>query len=170
MCRMVMSVGYVWRCGVSGSTAMVEKWGEEVAGRGFAQIPNYLLLLNQFLEREARLSPVEMLVLIQLVGGWWKREDAPFPSMATLATRCAVSDRQILRAINKLVERKILAKTKRRNERGIIASNAYDLSPLVEMLQEVAKAFPNEFPRRVRRTAPAVADAASSEPSTPPEG
>ena len=40
---------------------IAEKWGRPVAERGFAQIPNYLLLLNQFLGRENRLAPVELL-------------------------------------------------------------------------------------------------------------
>ena len=83
---------------------VTEKWGRAVAGRGFAQIPNYLLLLNQFLDREVRLSPVELLVLLQLVGTWWRKEAMPFPSMGTLAARCGVSDRQIQRAINQLVK------------------------------------------------------------------
>ncbi|MEG8055351.1 hypothetical protein QP185_22485 [Sphingomonas aerolata] len=52
---------------------IVEKWGKEVAERGFAQVPNYLLLLNQFLDTDSRLSAIEMLILIQLVGNWWRK-------------------------------------------------------------------------------------------------
>jgi hypothetical protein len=36
----------------------------------------------------------------------------------------------------------------------VIASNAYDLAPLAELLGEVAKAYPNAFPRKVRSTGP----------------
>ena len=36
-----------------------------------------------------------------------------------------------------------------RRTRGIISSNAYDLAPLGTFLEEVAKAFPNAFPRNV---------------------
>jgi predicted transcriptional regulator len=135
---------------VKSMSDVAEKWGRPVAERGFAQIPNYLLLLNQFLDREHRLSPVELLVLLQLIGSWWKKDDLPFPSMGTLATRCGVSDRQIQRAVNQLVAHGLLQRVKRRT-RGIIASNAYDLSPLADFLGEVAKAFPNEFPRNVDR-------------------
>lgn len=127
---------------------MVSKWGRPVAERGFAQVPNYLLLLNQFLSKEARLSPVEMLVLMQLVGSWWRRDAMPFPSMSTLATRCGVSSRQIQRAINRLEGAGLIQRVNRRTQ-GIISSNAYDLQPLVALLGEIAKAFPNEFPRRV---------------------
>jgi hypothetical protein len=145
-----LSVGYGrWREDISMSD-VADKWGKEVAERGFAQIPNYLLLLNQFLDRETRLSPVETLVLIQIVGTWWRKDALPFPSMSTLAIRSGVSERQIQRAVNRLVEIGLLKRVHRRT-RGIIASNAYDLAPLVSFLGDVAKAFPNEFPRKIDR-------------------
>ena len=72
--------------------------------------------------------------------------------MATLATYCGVSDRQIQRAINRLVRSKLIDRTKRRSQTGIRATNAYDLRPLVAILNEVAKAFPNDFPRNVDRS------------------
>lgn len=129
---------------------VAEKWGQAVAERGFSQIPNYLMLLNLFLDEQKRLSPVELLILLQLVGTWWRKGDLPFPSMGTLAVRCGVSVRQIQRSITRL-ERIGLLKRVSRRKRGIIASNAYDLTPLVSLLEEVAKAYPNEFPRKIRR-------------------
>lgn len=126
-----------------------DKWGERIAGRGFAQVPNYLLFLNQFLDEEKTLSPLELLLLVQLVGAWWKKDEAPFPSMRTLADRCGTSERQVQRAVTRLEGLSLLKRTKRR-EGGLIASNAYDMSPLVEVLNEVAKAFPNAFPRKIR--------------------
>lgn len=128
--------------------SVAEKWGKAVAERGFAQTPNYLLLLNQFLDDDHRLSAAELLILIQLAGSWWKKDDLPFPSMRTLAIRCGVSERQVHRAVSHLEELGLIKKMKRRSK-GIIASNAYDLEPLVKILNEVAKAFPNEFPRNV---------------------
>lgn len=126
---------------------VARKWGKAVAVRGFAQVPNHLLLLNLFLEEGSRLSPVELLVLIQLVGSWWKKDEMPFPSMRTLSVRCGVSERQIQRAVSALISKNIISKVKRRTK-GIIASNAYDLEPLVALLNEIAKAFPNEYPRQ----------------------
>lgn len=124
-----------------------KKWGERVADRGFSQVPNYLLLLNQFLDPDNRLTPLELLLLIELSGSWWKKEEQPFPSMRSLAIRCGTSERQVLRAVSHLEELNFLRRVKRRSK-GVIASNAYDLSPLVEMLDEVAKIYPNEFPRQ----------------------
>jgi predicted transcriptional regulator len=126
---------------------MSGKWGRTVAQRGFAQVPNYLMLINRFLGEESRLSPTELLVLIQLVGTWWKKEEKPFPSMRTLAVRCGVSERQMQRAINSLVSKGLLIREKRRTK-GIIASNIYDMQPLVDVLGEIARVFPNEYPRR----------------------
>lgn len=128
---------------------VAQKWGDTVAQRGFSQVPNYLILLNQFIEADNRLSPLELLILIQLSGSWWRKDDMPFPSMRTLAQRCGTSERQVLRAITHLEQLGLLKRVKRRSK-GLIASNSYDLSPLVAMLQEVARIYPNDFPRNVR--------------------
>ncbi len=127
---------------------ITDKWGELVAERGFAQVPNYLMLINGFLDEDSRLTPVELLVLLQLVGAWWQKDNPPFPSMATLAVRVGASERQVQRAVTRLVKDNLLRKVKRR-AKGIIASNAYDLTPLVETLNEIARRFPNQFPRAI---------------------
>ena len=127
---------------------IVIKWGQPVAERGFAQIPNYLLLINNFIDPEVALKPLESLVLINLAGSWWKKDEQPFLSMRTLATRCGASERQVHRAILKLEELKLIAKEKRRTK-GIISSNAYNMQPLVEMLGAIASTFINENPRNV---------------------
>lgn len=125
---------------------VAEKWGLSVADRGFSQIPNYLMLINQFLDEDKSLSPLELLLLLQLASAWWKRDEAPFPSVKTLANRCGTSDRQIQRALARLEKDGFLQRQKRR-EQGVIASNAYNLMPLVEILEEIAKLYPNKFKR-----------------------
>lgn len=122
-----------------------DKWGSSVAQRGFSQIPNSLLLLNQF--ADPKLSPLELLLLIELSGMWWKRDEPPYPSMKTLAIRCGASERQVARAIKRLEEIPLLTREKRRSK-GIISTNAYNLTPLAEALEVVAKAFPTKFPRK----------------------
>ncbi len=126
-----------------------EMGGRGVAGRGFAQIPNYLLLLNQFLDEDSRLSPTELMILIQLVGAWWEKDEMPFPALKTLGARAGVSDRQAQRAITRLEEEGYLRREKRKRGR-LIASNSYNLGALVEVLNDVAKSFPNEAPRKIR--------------------
>lgn len=129
-----------------GETDVEAKWGRAVAQRGFAQIPNYLLMINQFVAEEHRLTPVDTLTLIHLAAAWWKADQMPFPSMATLAKRMGVSERQVQRAVGKLEKLGLLQRVKRRKS-GIIEANAYDLSGLVSQLQEISKLYPNLYPR-----------------------
>lgn len=132
---------------------MVSKWGESVARKGFAQIPNYLLQINRFLDDEHRLSPLELLILIELVGAWWKKNDLPFPSMRSIGLRCGASERQVQRSINRLVGIGVLSKTKRERTKGLISSNAYNLEPLVLLLNEISDNFVNEHPRNLKKEA-----------------
>jgi hypothetical protein len=58
----------------------------------------------------------------------------------------------VQRAINRLESTGFIGRENRRSK-GIIASNSYDLSPLVSLLGEVAKAYPNDFPRKLDKAA-----------------
>jgi predicted transcriptional regulator len=124
------------------------KWGLPVAERGFAQIPNYLMQLNLYVHDDIKLSPTEMIVLLQLVATWWRKDEMPFPSMNTLAERAGISERQVQRSINTLERKGYLKRTKRKIK-GVIASNVYDLSPLVQVLQTIAEHFINKHPRQI---------------------
>jgi predicted transcriptional regulator len=124
------------------------KWGLEVAERGFAQIPNYLIQLNLFVHDDHKLSPAEMVVLLQLVAAWWKKDEMPFPSMNTLSERAGISERQVQRSIKSLEQKGYLKKTKKKIK-GVIASNVYDLLPLTEILQTIAGHFINKHPRKI---------------------
>ena len=125
------------------------KWGQKVAERGFTQIPNYLLNVNMFVIEEMQLSPTEMIVLFHLVACWWKKDEMPFLAMRTLADRTGISERQVQRAIKSL-EDKGYFKKERKKIKGIIASNSYDLSPLVEILGTIDSHFINKHPRKIR--------------------
>ena len=125
------------------------KWGHLVAERGFAQIPNYLLQINMFVHEDLKISPTEMVVLFQLIGSWWKKDEMPFPSMRTLADRSGISERQVQRAINSLEEKGYLKRTKAKIK-NVIASNIYDLKPMLEILQTVAEHYVNKYPRNIK--------------------
>jgi predicted transcriptional regulator len=136
---------------------IITKWGKDVAERGFTQIPNYLMRINMFVHDDHKLSPTEMIVLFQLVGSWWKKDEMPFPSLSTLADQTGISQRQVQRSINTLEQKGYLKRTKKKIK-GVIASNVYDLSPLVDILQTVADHFVNKHPRNIKSS--------KSEPST----
>ena len=126
-----------------------ERWGKVVATGGFAQIPQDLIHINDRLPAGNKLSAIELLVLVQLVAAWWYRDTLPYPSMATLAGRCGVSERQVQRTIKVLEVRAFLTPINRRR-RGRKTSNAYDLDMLVTRLTQLARQSPREFPRKVR--------------------
>lgn len=88
------------------------------------------------------------MILVHLVGAWWRTGEMPYPSLKTLAMRSGVSDRQAQRAVSRMEGLGFIQRVKRKNG-SLIASNAYDLKPLVSFLGHVAKAFPNEFVRKV---------------------
>ncbi len=69
--------------------------------------------------------------------------------MKTLAVRCGTSERQILRAVKRLEEIPLLRRINRKRK-GIIATNSYDLLPLVEVLQFVAESYPPARKRAVK--------------------
>jgi len=129
--------------------SILSKWGKGVAERGFAQIPNYLLQINLYVHDDHKLSPVESLVLFHLVATWWKKDEMPFPSMNTLAERIGISERQVQRAIKALEEKGFLTK-KKMKVKGVIASNVYDLNPLVKILNDISEHFVNKNPRTIR--------------------
>lgn len=131
---------------------VADKWGNAVTARGFAQIPNDLMHVNALLAAGNKLTAIELLVLLQLATGWWRRDDRPFPAMATLAKHCGVSERQIQRTVANLEDRGLLKRIGRRR-RGMIASNAYNLDPLATMLTQLVRELPNEFPRKIQGAA-----------------
>lgn len=127
------------------------KWGKEVAERGFTQIPNYLIRINMFVHDDHKLSPTETIVLFHLIASWWKKDEMPFPSLSTLAEQIGISQRQVQRSVNTLEEKGYIKRMKKK-VKGVIASNVYDLSPLVEILNTVAGHFINKHPRNIKPT------------------
>ncbi len=112
-------------------------------------MPNYLMQINLHVHDDHKLSPAEMVVLLQLVASGWKVNEMPFPSMSTLAERAGISERQVQRSIKALEQKGYVTKAKKKIK-GVIASNVYDLSPLVKILQTVAEHFVNKHPRTIK--------------------
>lgn len=129
---------------------IISKWGREVAAGGFTQIPNHLIRINMFVHDDVKLSPTEMLVLLQLVASWWKKDEMPFPSMRTLSERIGISERQVQRSIKSL-EQKGYVKAEKKKIKGVIAANVYDMTPLVEILKTVAEHYVTKHPRKLKK-------------------
>jgi predicted transcriptional regulator len=134
--------------GQGDARVMARKWGSGVATAGFTAVPNHLLSINQFLEKEKRLTPTELLTLFQILSSWWYADRLPFPSKTTIAKRLGLSPRQIQRALNGLEEKGLIRRIARYYENRGRASNSYDVSQVVEKVSDLAARNPTAFRRR----------------------
>ena len=122
-----------------------KKWGGEAIDAGFTIIPNHLLGINEFLAPEKRLSPTEIVVLLQLLTAWWSAERMPFPSKNSIAKRTALSPRQVQRSLTGLEEKGFISRIARFTpDRGRL-SNVYDLEGTVMRVSAVATEYPAAY-------------------------
>lgn len=110
-------------------SAVYEKWGE-AARAGFQAVPDLLLKQQETL----KLTPTELVVLLNVLMHWWYREQKPFPRPTTIARRMGSTVRTVQRAITKL-EREGLVQ----RQRGPKNVMVLDPDPLVRKLSELAK-------------------------------
>ena len=123
-----------------------KKWGKAVIALGFCIVPSLLLRAQQRLG----LNPTQLAVLMQLCDFWWESDRKPYPSKAKLSERLGLSPRQI-RHIADLEAAGLVQRIEQRGDDGGKRTNLYDLSGLVDRLQD----FEPEF-RRVEEDARAA--------------
>lgn len=76
-----------------------ERWqGAVTDGSGFVAVPMALLRLQTRL----KLTPTDMVVLINLLAHWWDSNRAVYPRSTTIAARMGVDKRTIQRSTRKL--------------------------------------------------------------------
>jgi len=114
---------------------MERRWGKEVMEPGFTFIPSVLLRAQARL----RIDAIDLAVLVHLIDHWWQSAEMPFPSKRRLAERLMVSEKTIQRAVARLEAEGLVRRIARHYPGGGQASNFYDLAPLVERLQPIAK-------------------------------
>lgn len=77
-----------------------DKWQGAVSeGSGFVAVPMTLLRLQTHL----KLTPTDMVVLINLLAHWWDPTRVVFPRSTTIATRMGVAKRTVQRSTQKMV-------------------------------------------------------------------
>jgi DNA-binding transcriptional regulator YhcF (GntR family) len=120
-----------------GQQASSKKWGKAVLGLGFCVIPSLLL------RGQARLgiSPVQLVILLHIIDHWWYAEQLPFPSKASIASRCNLSPRQVQRYLTELEDRGYIKRVDRFVDHKGQQSNYYDLSGLVAQLKRLEPEF-----------------------------
>lgn len=111
-------------------TRVRAKWGI-ASDVGYLVVP-YVLLLHQ---GKLGINSEEMNVLINILAHWHSAERNPFPHSITIAKRMGVSPRSVQRAIKGLKEKNLLVKERKKHRDDPMA---YDLSPLVMKLKELA--------------------------------
>jgi len=111
-------------------TRVRDKWGI-ASDVGYLVVP-YLLLLHQ---GRLGITSEEMNVLINILAHWHSADRNPFPHSITIAKRMGVSTRTVHRGIKGLKDKKLIQKTPKLHRDDPMA---YDLSPLVAKLRELA--------------------------------
>ena len=112
-----------------------DKWGD-AALVGFSQIPDTLLKTQHLMG----ISPLELNVLLNLISFWWKADDQPFPSTASLAKRIGVQPRTVQKTIKAMTDRGIIGKSPLRGKGP--GRSKYDMRPLVDSVANLARKDP----------------------------
>src|SRR5215471_19569400 len=93
------------RCCNFASSSVVERWGTP-AKAGFLSVPDALITH----QAQLRLSPVELLVLLNLCVHWWYHDRMPFPRTTTIAKRIGTHRRTVQRTLKTLKDRGLVQK------------------------------------------------------------
>lgn len=130
-------------------------WGKSL-GAGFQRLPHALL------KNQARLglSPLDIVIVLNLGIHWWTSENLPHPTIELIAARIGVSRRSIERRLNEMARRGLVArKTYETNDSGK-KIRRFDLSGLVRAVEYYAIRDP-VFIERQRRMDVTIAGMAS---------
>jgi DNA-binding MarR family transcriptional regulator len=134
------------RRAVADGQTFVQRWGEQVAAAGFTSVPNYLLSINQFMDKNHRLSSTELLVLLQILSYWWYANQLPFPSKSIISKRLGLSPRQVQRALNGLEQKELIERVARfSSDKGRRTSNSYHMTRLIDKVRNLAAQHPAAF-------------------------
>lgn len=110
-----------------------EKWGDAIDA-GFQVLPDALLKYQFALE----LTPIDLVVVINLTLHWWYADSLPFPTTVTIARRMGASPRTVQRSLQRIEELGLIKKVRRKGQR-----TAFDLSPLATRLKKLARSDPS---------------------------
>ncbi|MFL9585121.1 helix-turn-helix domain-containing protein [Stenotrophomonas sp. AB1(2024)] len=139
-------------------TSEVEKkWSKSLTEAGWTAIPSVIFERQHALG----LDPLDVNIILHLAGYWWKAENAPHPSKATIAAAIGVDPRTVQRRIARLEGAGFITRIARRSKKGGTTTNQYSFAGLIkaatpyalERIEEKKKRI-NEATERAKRKKP----------------
>lgn len=126
-------------------SALVEKWGSAL-NAGFQVIPSVLIKAQSRLGLDA----VDCMIILNLNLHWWQKYDLPYPPPSLIAHRMGVSRRTIERRLFHLQKAGWVRRLPAEGSAGHPKVRRYDMSGLVQRLQQAAIIGVNQREYRAR--------------------
>lgn len=114
---------------------MAAKWTKTLAEAGWTSFPNVIFEPQQAL----RLDPIDINILLHLVGNWWIPGSNPYRSKKTLAAAIGIHPRTVQKHIAEMERRGYIKRVYRKAGVGDNLPNEYDLSGLIEKAKPFAE-------------------------------
>jgi DNA-binding transcriptional ArsR family regulator len=106
-----------------------ERWGEAV-NAGFIAVPNVLVKAQKSLG----LSPIDMVIVLNIIMFWWHRERRPSPRSTAIARRTGLGHRTVQRSLSKLENLGLIKRFRVAKDK-----TEYSLDGLINRLEFYAK-------------------------------
>jgi hypothetical protein len=118
-----------------------EKWGDAL-NAGFQLVPDVLLKHQDRLG----LTPVDLVVLLNVLMHWWFADQLPFPKTALIARRMGVGQRTVQRSLQRLEQRGLIERVKGQKPGD---ATRFDPSALAHRLVPLAQRDPGYRERAI---------------------
>jgi DNA-binding transcriptional ArsR family regulator len=127
------------------------KWSKALWTPGWAAIPVIILKY----QRELKLDPTDINIILHLVRHWWTAERLPYPSKAEMASCMGVSSSTIQRHIRRLEKAGLIERIVRHDSKhGGQSMNQYKLQGLINKAAPYAHQEMEERADRDRKRKP----------------
>jgi predicted transcriptional regulator len=111
-----------------------KKWGRAVVNSGMTMVPTVLFVK----QKELKITPTEMNILIHLLAAWWKLKKRPFLGKKEIGKRIDLDPRNVQKHLKSLEEKGIIKVVARHGPHKGRLSNEYDFKPLLDKLPPLA--------------------------------
>lgn len=116
---------------------VTDLWGSAVdrGETGFTPVPDILIRSQDRLE----LSPMEFVVLLNILLHWWAPGDWPFPRLSAISNRIGTTPRTVQRTVRRLEDKGLVTHCPPERIRRGLTVRRFDLTGLIWRLQQLAK-------------------------------